>query len=87
MDSYSFLFLLGITAGTFTTIAFVPQVIKAHKSRQTKDLSLLMLSLILIGLVLWIIYGLLIFAKPVVIANSVTLILVLYLISLKLRYG
>lgn len=81
------LFFLGIIAGALTTAAFLPQVIKAHTSRHTKDLSLLMLILTFCGLVLWLGYGALIGSLPVILANSVTLFLVAYLLYLKVRHG
>jgi len=83
----SLLFWLGTAAGSLTTISFIPQVIKASRSKHTKDLSFVMLFLFSLGLVFWIAYGFLIYAKPVIIANVVTLGLTLYLIFLKMRYG
>ena len=82
-----FIFLVGITAAILTTAAFIPQVIKAHRSKRTQDLSLLTYLLFSIGITLWIIYGLSLHSIPVIAANSVTLILSLYLIFLKLKYG
>jgi len=87
MNISNFLFLLGMLAGALTTIAFIPQVIQAHRSQRTKDVSLLMLVFFIFGLVLWIIYGVLIYARPIVIANLVTLGLVLYLLFLKIKHG
>lgn len=79
-------FIIGITAAILTTSAFLPQVIKTHRSRQTKDISLLMLVILVCGLTLWSIYGVLSGALPVILANLITLILVIYLLVLKLRY-
>ena len=81
-----YLFIIGILAGTFTTISFLPQVIKAYQSKHTKDLSMIMFVVFSIGLVLWIVYGIILKALPVILANSVTLLLCLYLIYLKLKY-
>lgn len=80
-------FLIGIASGTLTTISFLPQVIKTHKSKETKDLSLGMLAFFAAGVSLWIVYGIMINEAPVIIANTVTLILVLYILSMKLRHG
>jgi MtN3 and saliva related transmembrane protein len=84
MDS---IFIVGIIAAILTTAAFVPQVIKAHQSKHTHDLSLLMYVLFAAGITLWIIYGLSLNSIPVIAANSVTLVLSLYLIFLKIKYG
>ena len=78
--------LLGFVAASCTTVAFLPQVIKTYKSRSTKDLSLLMSSLLVTGLTLWLIYGILIIDWPVIIANLFTLAMVMILLYFKLRY-
>jgi MtN3 and saliva related transmembrane protein len=70
-----------------TTISFLPQVIKAHKTRETKDLSLVMYLLFSIGLVLWTAYGIMLRESPIIAANSVTLIMCLYIVYLKVKYG
>ncbi|MEK6551315.1 MAG: SemiSWEET transporter [Pseudomonadota bacterium] len=79
--------LLGIAAGSATTLAFIPQVIKTWRTRSTHDISLGMFLLFSTGLVLWLIYGVLIGSWPIIIANSVTLVLALMIVVLKLRYG
>lgn len=81
--------LLGIAAGSLTTLAFIPQVVKAWRTRSTRDISLGMFLLFSTGLVLWLIYGAWIGSWPIIIANTVTLALALALviIVLKLRHG
>lgn len=78
--------LLGLVAGSCTTAAFIPQVVKTWKSRSAKDLSLGMFSIFCAGVVLWLVYGLLIMDIPVIIANMVTLLLASFLLFLKLRW-
>ena len=78
--------LLGLVAGSFTTIAFLPQVIKTWKSRSAKDLSLGMFSLFCLGVLLWLIYGIQVKDLPVIIANMVTLLLASSLLFFKLRF-
>lgn len=78
--------LLGLVAGSFTTIAFLPQVIKTWKSRSAKDLSLGMFSLFCLGVLLWLIYGIQVKDIPVIIANMVTLLLASALLFFKLRF-
>jgi MtN3 and saliva related transmembrane protein len=78
--------LLGLLAGSCTTAAFIPQVVKTWKSRSAKDLSLGMFSIFCTGVVLWLVYGLLIMDIPVIIANLVTLVLASFLLFLKLRW-
>jgi len=73
-------------AGTLTTIAFVPQVHKAWRSKRCDDLSWGMLLTFTLGVVLWLAYGVSLRAAPIIVANSVTLALLLAIVGLKLRY-
>ncbi len=79
--------LVGFTAAVFTTSAFLPQAVKAWKTRETGDISLLMYLVFVLGVTLWMIYGILISAPPVTIANAVTLLLALVILAAKLKYG
>jgi MtN3 and saliva related transmembrane protein len=78
--------LLGLAAGALTTAAFLPQVIKTWKSRSAKDLSLGMFSLFCLGVLLWLVYGLMVMDIPVIAANLVTLMLASTLLFFKLRF-
>lgn len=78
--------ILGLIAGLFTTIAFVPQVIKTWKSKHAHDISLAMFSLFSSGVALWIVYGFIIGSLPVILANVVTLALALTILILKLHF-
>jgi MtN3 and saliva related transmembrane protein len=78
--------LLGLTAGSLTTVAFLPQVIKTWKSRSAKDLSLGMFSLFCLGVVLWLVYGIMVQDVPVIAANLLTLMLASTLLFFKLRF-
>ena len=78
---------LGLVAAACTTAAFLPQVVKALRTRETKDISLLMYLILISGLCLWLAYGLLVRDLPLILANCVTLILALIVLFLKVRYG
>jgi len=79
--------LLGMAAGTLTTVSFQPQVIRTWKTRSTKDLSTGMFSLFCAGIFLWILYGFSINSPPVIITNIVTFILAFIILVLKLHNG
>ena len=79
--------MLGLTAGTLTTAAFVPQLVKAWRSKSTGDLSWGMLVTFSTGVLLWLIYGVWIDSVPVILANAVTLLLQAGIVSLKIKYG
>lgn len=82
----SFVIILGLAAGALTTIAFVPQVIRTWKTKSARDLSLGMYLIFCSGVLLWLIYGWIIEDIPIIIANAVTLSLVLVVLYFKLTY-
>ena len=77
---------IGLIAATLTTIAFLPQVIKAYKYKQTKDISLIMYIIFVLGIISWLIYGILISDLPIILANTVSLVLSSSVLILKIRY-
>lgn len=78
--------LIGILAGSCTTLAFLPQAIKAWRSRSTRDLSLSMFLIFVAGVLLWLTYGLMIGDLPVILANGMTLLLAGSILLCKLIY-
>jgi MtN3 and saliva related transmembrane protein len=78
---------IGLLAGVLTTIAFLPQAIKTWKSRSAKDISLMMFVCFCLGVVLWLVYGLMIGSTPVVASNTVTLLIASAILVFKLRFG
>lgn len=77
--------LLGYAAAFCTTVAFFPQAIKIYKTKHTKDISLGMFLLLTTGVVLWLTYGIIIDSSPIIAANTVTLILDLYILYTKIK--
>ncbi len=82
----SWITIIGLMAAAFTTFSFLPQAIKTIKSKQTKDLSFGMYLAFTTGVFLWLIYGILIGDAPVIIANSITFILTITILVLKIIY-
>ena len=78
--------LVGYIAGTLTTLSFVPQVARAWKLKETRDLSLAMLLLFALGVLLWTLYGIWTGSVPIIAANIVTFVLILVLLWMKVRY-
>jgi MtN3 and saliva related transmembrane protein len=78
--------ILGLLAGSLTTISFLPQVIKTWRTRSTKDISLEMFAIFCSGVILWIIYGFLIQDVPVILTNCATLGLASPILWFKLKY-
>ena len=79
--------IIGFAAGICSTIAFLPQAIKAWKTKHTKDISLGLFALITTGTFLWLVYGILIDSWPIILANFFTFILASTILIFKLRYG
>ncbi|OPX64146.1 MULTISPECIES: SemiSWEET family sugar transporter [unclassified Methanoregula] len=77
--------LVGYIAGALTTISFVPQVLRAWKLGETRDLSLAMLLLFALGILLWTSYGIWTGSMPIILANVITFVLILILLGLKVR--
>ena len=77
---------LGFVAGTLTTIAFLPQVLKVWITKSTKDISLIMFVIFTIGVMLWLIYGVIIGNFSLIIANAITLALSASILLAKLIF-
>ena len=82
----SFIQILGLAAGTITSITFLPQVIHIWKTKSAKDLSLMMLLLLILGVLMWLTYGLLVMDAAIIYTNSMVLAMSLILLYFKLRF-
>ena len=78
---------MGYAAAVLTTASFVPQAWLTFKSRDVRGISLGMYSAFTLGVALWLVYGLLIQAWPVVIANVITLVLALAILWMRVKFG
>lgn len=83
MDSTT---LLGLIGGTLTTSSFVPQVVKAVKTRSTKDISVGMFALLTAGIFIWIVYGIKIDSLPVILTNSISFVFSAVILVYKIFY-
>lgn len=79
--------VLGFIAGLITTGSFVPQAYKVFRTKETKDLSAGMYTIFICGLILWIAYGIRVSAISIIIANTVSILLSLYILIMKLKHG
>lgn len=78
--------LIGSLAAALTTVAFVPQVVRVWRLKDAREISLPTFLLFSVGLFAWFLYGVLIGSLPVIVANAVTLVLALAILSLKIRF-
>jgi MtN3 and saliva related transmembrane protein len=74
-------------AGTLTSIAAIPQVIKTLKTRHARDISIWQPLLLAFGVALWMVYGILINDLPLILANIIPLICNVVLTGMKIKYG
>jgi len=78
--------VIGYMAAVLGTICWVPQLLKTWISRETKDLSLWANVLMLANLSLWLVYGIMLGAWPIIVANLISILLVGSIITAKLIY-
>ncbi len=79
--------VIGFIAGILVAVALLPQVVKSWKTKSTQDISLSWSVTSLAGQVMWIIYGIMIGSYSLVIMSSITLVMAISVLYLKLRYG
>ncbi len=78
--------LVGYLAAALTTASFAPQALHTFKTKDVSGISLGMYSAFTLGVALWLVYGLLLGAWPIVAANAITLSLAGLILAMKLRY-
>jgi len=87
MGNYDFVTVVGYIAAILTTISFLPQAIKTIKEKNTEGISLVMYSLFTIGVFMWLVYGLFLKDTPIIVANGLTLVLAVTILTLKVKYS
>jgi len=78
--------IIGYIGAILTTLAFVPQAIKTIRYKHTKDISLLMYIIFVIGISFWFAYGVLLNSMPIILANAVSFCLSGTILILKIKY-
>lgn len=79
--------MIGYIAAFLTTSSFLPQTIKTIRTKDTSGLSLVMYSFFTLGILFWLIYGIQLQEAPIIIANSITLILSSIILGMKVRHS
>ncbi len=78
--------LIGYVAAILTTVAFIPQALLTWKNKHAHGVSLGMYVIFTVGIALWLIYGICLQAWPMILANTFTLMLALFILAMKIRY-
>ena len=79
--------ILGLAAGTISSITFLPQVIRIWQTQSAKDLSASMLFLLILGVSMWLAYGIIIKNTPVIYTNSMVLLMSFIMLFFKFKYN
>ena len=78
--------ILGLVAGGMTSVAMLPQLIKVLKQKDVQDLSLLMILFLILGLSLWVWYGILKEELPIILSNAFAVLVNICLLFCYLKY-
>jgi len=87
MDAMDISDLLGYTAAALTTAAFVPQAWRTFRTKDVSGISLRMYAVFTLGVAVWLAYGVVLGETPMMVSNSLTLVLACAVLVMKLRYG
>jgi MtN3 and saliva related transmembrane protein len=79
--------ILGLVAGFFTTFAVVPQIMRVYKLKSAREISIIYNTMMLLGILLWLVYGIMLGLVPIIIWNIIGALLVVLLLMSKLKYG
>ena len=79
--------VIGLIAAVLTTSAFLPQVYKTWKTKDVESFSLPMFLVFFIGILFWLVYGILVKSIAMILANSVTTLSSFLLLFFKIKYG
>lgn len=79
--------IIGYIAAICTTIGFIPQLARILKTKSVNDISLTMCVIMIIGSILWFIYGLLKNTYPLMLSGGITLIIISFILILRIKWG
>ncbi|MFH1235450.1 MAG: SemiSWEET transporter [Parcubacteria group bacterium] len=79
--------IIGYAAGLLILVSIIPQIVKSWKTKSTKDISLARYLIYVAGVILWLVYGIILVNGPMIIVNSINLILASMVIFLRVKYG
>jgi MtN3 and saliva related transmembrane protein len=77
---------IGLVAGALTSVAVIPQVVRTYRTRHARDISIWQPVLLDIGMLLWLVYGLLLKDLPLILANAFSIVCNTLLIFMKIYF-
>lgn len=78
---------IGIAAGVFTSTSLMPQLIKMIKEKSAKEISVVMILVLMTGLSLWVYYGSLKDDWPIIITNAFAVSVNIAILFFKFKYN
>jgi MtN3 and saliva related transmembrane protein len=78
---------LGYIGGVLTTFCYVPQILRVFRLKSAKEISLLFTIMLLMGVLVWLFYGIFLSLAPIILWNSIGVVIVAALLYAKLKYG
>jgi MtN3 and saliva related transmembrane protein len=78
--------MIGLAAGILTATSLIPQIVKTLKEKKAEDVSLVMLIVLMLGIVLWIVYGIKRQDLPIIATNSFSLLVNITMVVLRIKY-
>jgi MtN3 and saliva related transmembrane protein len=78
---------IGLVAGALIAVSFIPQIVRVYQLKSAREISLLFTVTQLVGLALWLAYGVILGLLPIMVCNSVLAAFVIMLLLAKLKYG
>ena len=78
--------VLGLIAGALTTSGYIPQIVKGYRTKKMNDVSILMISILCVGMFLWIVYGYLVNDLALLISNVIGTTFLAILVTMKFHY-
>ena len=78
---------LGLTAGLLVTSSLIPQIMRVFRLKSAREISIIFTLLLLVGMALWLTYGTILGLTPVILWNAIGMVLVVTLLSAKVKYG
>ena len=78
---------VGLMAGFFITCSFIPQLIRVFRLKSAHEISVLFTSLLLLGMAIWLVYGIRLGLIPVILWNAIGVFLIAILLYAKMKYG
>lgn len=79
--------ILGYAAAILTSASFIPQAWRTFRTKDVSGISTRMYTVFTLGVAVWLAYGIVLKETPMMVANSVTLVLACAVLGMKLRYG